>query len=75
MQAWKGVIMPLSKDKQAKWMREYRAGKKVLGITARKTRGYANSVIPNELTDTPEVTDTPTEIEYVDAEGYPVYRE
>ena len=31
--------MPLSKVEQAKWMREYRAKKKTLGITTKKTRG------------------------------------
>ena len=59
--------MPLSKEKQAKWMREYRANKRVLGITA---RGFANSVIPKS----PDIEDTnSTDIEYIDADGNPVY--
>ena len=38
--------MPLSKARQAKWMREYRVNKKILGITTNKSRGKGNSVIP-----------------------------
>ncbi len=58
--------MPLSKDKQAKWMREYRANKRVLGITA---RGFANSVIPKHI----DRVDDSTGVDYVDADGQPVY--
>ncbi len=58
--------MPLSKDKQAAYMRNYRAEKKSLGITHRKTRGFTNPVIP-------KVIDKPSGVEYIDADGYPVY--
>ncbi len=39
--------MPLSKVKQAKWMRSYRARRCLIGITAKETRGIGSSVIPN----------------------------
>ena len=41
--------MPLSKARQAKWMREYRANKRELGITTNKSRCMGNSVIPKLL--------------------------
>ncbi len=43
--------MPLSKKRQAQWMRNYRANKREIGITAMKTRGIGESVIPRLTTD------------------------
>ena len=60
--------MPLSKVKQAEYMRNHRAEKRALGITHRKTRGFTNPVIP-------KVIDKPSNITYIDADGYPVYDE
>ena len=38
--------MPLSKVKQAQWMREYRGKKKRIGITTKILRDIAKPVIP-----------------------------
>ena len=61
--------MPLSKAKQAEYMRNYRANKKTLGITHPKTREFTNPVIPK----LPIIVDKPPDIDYIDADGYPVY--
>ena len=59
--------MPLSKENQALWMREYRAKKRgELGITAAKTRDFANSVIPKQAIEDTSNT-------WLDADGNPVY--
>lgn len=58
--------MPLSKVKQAEYMRNYRANKRSLGITHRNTRGFTNPVIP-------KVIDRQPGVDYIDADGYPVY--
>ena len=63
--------MPLSKAKQARYMRDYRANKKALGITHPKMREFTNTVIPKP----PDTVDKPSDIDYVDADGYPVYKE
>ena len=60
--------MPLSKKKQADWMREYRANKKILGITTNKSRGIGISVIP-KLVD----RELPSERYWVDADGNQIY--
>ena len=70
--------MPLSKVKQAEYMRNYRANKKSLGITHRKTRGFTNPVIPKAIDSTKHIIDLMKtldglDIEYIDADGYPVY--
>lgn len=78
--------MPLSKAKQAEYMRNYRAEKKgearseaeSLGITHRKTREFTNPVIPKAIDNTKHIIDLMKtldglDIEYIDADGYPVY--
>ena len=57
--------MPLSKQRNRDRMRQARL----------HTRVDTDPVQPNEPTDSAEVNDIPPEIEYVDAEGYPVYSE
>ena len=55
--------MPLSKARNRDRMREIRLHSKI--TTA--------PVQPEELIDTPELDDMPSNIEYIDADGNPVY--
>ena len=61
--------MPLSKAKQAEYMRNYRTNKKTLGITHPIIRDFANPVIPK----LPIIDSKPPSVDYIDADGYPVY--
>ena len=67
-----------TKPTEVKWLCAA-CHKKVHMIKAGKRRKgsnpYKNPLDKIKPADTPELDDTPTEIEYIDADGSPVYRE